>query len=114
MSTTGPQLPGTGHDATLQELAAGAEVPVVDGLTIGQEAERERRRSDLAGFTIDTALLDVAPAHALVMHYLPAHRGEEIAADVLDGPCSLVPRQVENRLHAVKAILAALLSYPEA
>ncbi len=95
--------------------ADGADILYTDVWTsMGQGNERERRRSDLAGFTIDTTLLDVAPAHALVMHCLPAHRGEEIAADVLDGPRSLAPRQVENRLHAAKAILGALLSYPEA
>lgn len=95
--------------------ADGADILYTDVWTsMGQEAEREQRRRDLAGFAIDAALLAVAPASAWVMHCLPAHRGEEIAADVVDGPRSLVPRQVENRLHATKAVLATIMSYPQA
>jgi ornithine carbamoyltransferase len=93
--------------------AVSADILYTDVWTsMGQEAERPQRRADLAGFTIDAALLGRAGPDAWVMHCLPAHRGEEVAADVLEGPRSLVMRQAENRLHAVKAVLAALLSYP--
>jgi ornithine carbamoyltransferase len=101
------------HDPAL--AAAGADILYTDVWTsMGQEAERPRRRDDLAGFTIDGPLLALAKPTAWVMHCLPAHRGEEIEADVLEGPRSLVGQQAENRLHAVKAVLAALLSYPAA
>jgi ornithine carbamoyltransferase len=95
--------------------AAGADILYTDVWTsMGQEAERARRRDDLAAFRIDAALLALAGQQARVMHCLPAHRGEEIEAEILEGPRSLVLQQAENRLHAVKAVLAALLSYPAA
>jgi ornithine carbamoyltransferase len=78
------------------------------------EAEADRRRADLAGYMVSRALLGVAAADARVMHCLPAHPGEEIEAELLEAPVSLIARQAENRLHATKAVLAALLSYPEA
>jgi ornithine carbamoyltransferase len=95
--------------------AASADILYTDVWTsMGQESERPRRRDELAGFTIDAALLARARPGAWVMHCLPAHRGEEIDADILEGPRSLVPQQAENRLHAIKAVLVALLSYPPA
>jgi ornithine carbamoyltransferase len=76
---------------------------------MGQEGERAQRRRDLAGFSIDAALLARAAAGARVMHCLPAHRGEEIASSVMDGPQSLILEQSENRLHVQKALLVELL-----
>jgi ornithine carbamoyltransferase len=107
----------TGGSLELHEdpalAAASADILYTDVWTsMGQEAERPRRRDELAGFTIDAALLARARPGARVMHCLPAHRGEEIDADILEGPRSLVLQQAENRLHAVKAVLVALLSYP--
>jgi ornithine carbamoyltransferase len=95
--------------------AHGANVLYTDVWTsMGMEAEADRRRADLAGYMVSRALLGVAAADARVMHCLPAHPGEEIEAELLEAPVSLIARQAENRLHATKAVLAALLSYPEA
>ena len=76
---------------------------------MGQDAERERRLDDLAGFGIDSELLGVAAAGAIVLHCLPAHYGEEITEEVLYGPQSAVWDQAENRLHAQKALLALIV-----
>ena len=78
--------------------------------SMGQESEREARRRDFAGYQINRALLARARPDARVLHCLPAHRGEEIEAEVLESDRSLVFDQAENRLHAQKAILEALLS----
>ena len=95
--------------------ASGADVLYTDVWTsMGMEAERDRRRADLAGFAITRALLAAAAPGARIMHCLPAHPGEEIEAELLEAPASLIASQAENRLHATKAVLAALLSYPEA
>ena len=77
--------------------------------SMGQEAEREQRRRQFADFQVNAALLALAPAHARVMHCLPAHRGEEVTSEVLDGPRSVVFRQAGNRMHAQKALLKWLL-----
>jgi len=76
---------------------------------MGQEAEAAERAQVFAPFQVNAALMGYAKPDALVMHCLPAHRGEEITADVLDGPNSVVFDQAENRLHAQKAILALVL-----
>ena len=77
--------------------------------SMGQEDEAARRRAAFAGYCVDGALLKVAAADAIVLHCLPAHRGEEITGEVLDGPRSLAWVQAENRLHIGKAILEAVL-----
>ena len=73
--------------------------------SMGQEAEAEARRQAFAGFCIDGALMRGAATDAMVLHCLPAHRGEEITDDVIEGPASAVWQQAENRLHAQKALL---------
>jgi ornithine carbamoyltransferase len=78
-------------------------------VSMGDEAEAETRRSAFSAYRVDEELMASAPAHAVVMHCLPAHRGEEIDASVLDGPRSIVFDQAENRLHVQKAILIAVL-----
>jgi ornithine carbamoyltransferase len=78
--------------------------------SMGQEAEAEARRQVFKPFQVSSALLQVAHPQAVVMHCLPAHRGEEIAADVIDGRSSVVFHQAENRLHAQKGLLAHLLA----
>jgi ornithine carbamoyltransferase len=78
--------------------------------SMGQEAEREQRRQQFAGFQVNAALLKLAPAHARVMHCLPAHRGEEVTDEVLDGARSVVFQQAGNRMHAQKALLTWLLA----
>jgi len=93
-----------------REAAAGADVLVTDAWTsMGQEAEASQRARDLEPYRLDESLLDLASPDAIVLHCLPAHPGEEIAADVLYGPQSAVWDEAENRLHAQKALLALLL-----
>ncbi len=91
------------------EAAAGAGVLYTDvWASMGQEDEAATRRAAFAGFTIDEALLDRAAPDAVVMHCLPAHRGEEISAGVVDGPRSVVWQQAANRMHAMRGLLAWL------
>ena len=77
--------------------------------SMGQEALQEERRVVLESYRLDDAKLSLAEPGCLVLHCLPAHRGEEITAEVIDGPNSVVWEQAENRLHAQKALLAWLL-----
>lgn len=92
------------------EAARDAEVLYTDvWASMGQEDEAAARRSVFETYRLDQRLVDVASDEAIVLHCLPAHRGEEISADVLDGPRSVVWDQAENRLHAQKALLAWLL-----
>lgn len=92
------------------EIVRGAAVVYTDAWTsMGQEAETEERRDAFAGYRVDDALLDAAGPGVVAMHCLPAHRGEEISSEVMDGPRSLVFDQSENRLHVQKALLVELL-----
>jgi ornithine carbamoyltransferase len=81
--------------------------------SMGQEAEEQERKKAFRAYQVNAALLKQAPKHAVVMHCLPAHRGEEIADDALDTPQSIVFTQAANRLHLQKALLLWLLR-PEA
>jgi ornithine carbamoyltransferase len=93
----------------------GADVVSTDVWTsMGQEADAEARTRAFAGYCLDQELLRRAAPDALVLHCLPAHRGEEIAEDVLEGPQSAVWRQAENRLHFQKALLEALMGHDPA
>ncbi|MDR7483064.1 MAG: ornithine carbamoyltransferase [Armatimonadota bacterium] len=93
------------------EAVAGADVVYTDVWTsMGQEAEREERARVFRPYQVNATLLRGAKPTAVVMHCLPAHRGEEITDDVLDGPQSVVYDQAENRLHAQKALLAMLMA----
>jgi ornithine carbamoyltransferase len=80
---------------------------------MGQEKESQERRRIFAGYQVNESLMDLAPADALFMHCLPAHRGEEVTDEVVDGLQSVVLEQAENRLHAHKAILLALMAGQE-
>ncbi len=109
----GYQLPDS-HGAKLTDdpraAAAGADAIYTDvWVSMGDEAEAERRRADLAPFRLDADLLAAAKDSAVVLHCLPAHPGEEITAELLYGERSAVWDQAENRLHAQKALLATLL-----
>jgi ornithine carbamoyltransferase len=77
--------------------------------SMGQEAEREHRLHAFVGFTVDDALMKAAAPDAVFLHCLPAHRGEEVAAEVIDGPRSLVWEQAANRMHAARALLVDLV-----
>jgi ornithine carbamoyltransferase len=91
--------------------AAGADVLYTDvWASMGQEAEREKRLPIFESFRIDSSIVAKAKKGAVVLHCLPAHRGEEITDDVIEGPQSAVFDQAENRLHLQKAILHELLA----
>ncbi len=93
------------------EAAAGADVLYTDvWVSMGEEGEAARKRRDFEGFTIDGALVSEASKRCIVMHCLPAHRGEEITEQVIEGPHSVVFEQAENRLHAQRALLQMLLA----
>lgn len=94
-----------------RDAVAGAHVVATDvWVSMGQEDEREQRLRDLAGYSLDGGLLGLADPDAIVLHCLPAHPGEEIAADVLYGSRSAVWDEAENRLHTAKAVLALTVS----
>jgi ornithine carbamoyltransferase len=76
---------------------------------MGYEAENETRKIAFADWCVDSDMMRVAKPDALFMHCLPAHRGEEVEADVIDGPQSVVWDEAENRLHAQKALMEFLL-----
>jgi ornithine carbamoyltransferase len=93
-----------------QEAAEGADVLYTDvWASMGQEEEAGSRAGVFETYRLDSSLVELSASESIVMHCLPAHRGEEIAADVIDGPRSVVWDQAENRLHAQKALLAWLL-----
>ena len=89
-----------------QQAATGVHVLSTDvWASMGQEDDAARRRAAFAGYCVDSAMVSRAAANAIVLHCLPAHRGEEIAGEVIDGPRSLAWVQAENRLHVGKALL---------
>jgi ornithine carbamoyltransferase len=93
-----------------KEAAHEADVLYTDvWISMGQEREVERRRMTFKNYQINKDLLSVAKPDAIVMHCLPAHRGEEISADVIDSPQSVIFDQAENRLHSQKALLEMLI-----
>jgi ornithine carbamoyltransferase len=75
---------------------------------MGMEQEAEQRKRDFSGFTVDSDLMAKARPSAIFLHCLPAYRGFEVSAEVLDGPQSVIWDQAENRLHAQKALMAWL------
>jgi ornithine carbamoyltransferase len=92
------------------EAADGADVIYTDvWASMGQEQEAAARREAFAGYCVDTKMMSAARPDAIFMHDLPAHRGEEVTAEVIDGPQSAVFDQAENRMHAQKALLALVL-----
>lgn len=107
------QLDGTSVQVVADPVAAvqGADVLYTDTwVSMGQEEDTQRRLQDLASYQINNDLLAQAAPKAIVMHCLPAHRGQEITDAVADGPQSAIFAQAENRLHAQKAILVHLMS----
>ncbi len=113
------QLNAAGHLSGAQARAFAGAVRAVRGVdaiytdvwtSMGEEAQTERNRAVLAPFRVTDALFEHAASHAVFMHCLPAHRGEEVTDAVIEGPRSIVFDQAENRMHVQKALLAALLS----
>src|SRR5438876_6696432 len=94
-----------------EEAVEGAHVVNTDvWASMGQEGEAEARRNAFKGYTVDADLMKLADPKAIFLHCLPAHRGEEVTADVIDGPQSRVWDEAENRLHVQKALLATLMA----
>ncbi|MDV3241089.1 MULTISPECIES: ornithine carbamoyltransferase [Methylocaldum] len=92
------------------DAARGADLVVTDvWASMGQESEQAQRRNAFQGYQVDSTLMELAASEALFMHCLPAHRGEEVSAEVLEGPQSVVWDEAENRLHSQKALLELLL-----
>ncbi|MEQ1788533.1 MAG: ornithine carbamoyltransferase, partial [Acidimicrobiales bacterium] len=92
------------------EAATGADAVHTDvWASMGQEDEASARHRAFEGFQVDDTVMAAAPSHALFMHCLPAHRGEEVAASVVDGPQSTVFPQAHNRLHAFRGLLRFVL-----
>ena len=105
-STTGGSVTVSHSSA---EAVVGADVLATDTwVSMGQEAEKAQRVQDFAGFTIDSELLALAKPDAIVLHCLPAYRGYEISAEVLDGSQAVIWDEAENRLHAQKALMVWL------
>ena len=106
-------LHGTGHFeefADPMDACKGAHLVTTDVWTsMGFEAENEARMKDFADWCVDAEMMAVAAPDALFMHCLPAHRGEEVTAEVIDGPHSVVWDEAENRLHAQKALMEFLM-----
>ena len=95
------------------EAVRDADVVYTDVWTsMGQEAESELRKAAFVGFGVDSSLMAAAEPGAVFLHCLPAHRGEEVSAEVIDGPASLVWEQAANRMHAVRSLLASLNTSP--
>jgi ornithine carbamoyltransferase len=91
------------------EAVRGVDAVYTDVWTsMGQEQERDQRLAAFAGYTVDQKLMDAASPDAHFLHCLPAHRGEEVSAEVIDGPQSAVWQQTANRMHATRALLADL------
>jgi ornithine carbamoyltransferase len=103
---TGARIEVTGD----LDAVAGADAVYTDvWASMGQEAEAEKRKKAFAGYQVDAKMMKRAKPDAIFLHCLPAHRGEEVAAEVIDGPWSRVYDQAENRLHAQKALMTFLL-----
>jgi ornithine carbamoyltransferase len=97
-----------------KEAVRGADVVITDVWTsMGQEAESKKRLAELAGYQVDRALMAHAKPEAIFLHCLPAHRGEEVEAEVIDGAQSAVWDEAENRLHVQKALIETLVQASE-
>jgi ornithine carbamoyltransferase len=97
------------------EAVAGAHVVTTDvWASMGDEDEAAERVEAFQGYQVDAALMARAAGDAIFLHCLPAHRGEEVTADVIDGPASRIFPEAENRLHAQKALLVQLMGSPQA
>jgi ornithine carbamoyltransferase len=106
----GPSVPGAAIVTEPAEAVRGADAVYTDvWVSMGDEAERSERLRALRPYQVDERLLALAKPHAVFLHCLPAHRGEEVAAEVIDGPRSVVWQQAENRMPTEEALLYALV-----
>ena len=95
---------------SIEEAVKGAHIVETDvWASMGQEEEAEKRRRDFGGWIVDDRVMGLADRNAIFMHCLPAHRGEEVAAEVIDSPRSVIYDEAENRLHIQKAIMHTLM-----
>ncbi|MFZ2492540.1 MAG: ornithine carbamoyltransferase [Thermoanaerobaculia bacterium] len=95
---------------SIEEAVKGAHIVETDvWASMGQEGEAQKRQQDFAGWMIDQRIMSMAEKDAIFMHCLPAHRGEEVSAEVIDGPQSVIYDEAENRLHVQKAIMYVLM-----
>ena len=95
---------------SIEEAVKDADVVETDvWASMGQEAEAQKRQRDFEGWQVSARLMSLAKPSAIFMHCLPAHRGEEVAAEVIDSPQSVIYDEAENRLHVQKAIMVALM-----
>jgi ornithine carbamoyltransferase len=95
---------------SIDEAVRGADIVETDvWASMGQEAEAAKRRKDFEGWIVDGRVMSLAKKEAIFLHCLPAHRGEEVAAEVIDGEQSAIYDEAENRLHVQKAIMVALM-----
>ena len=95
---------------SMEEACSGADIVETDvWASMGQEEEAEKRKKDFDGWMVDKKLMAIAKPSAIFLHCLPAHRGEEVAAEVIDSPQSVIFDEAENRLHVQKAILYTLM-----
>jgi len=95
---------------SMEEAVKDADIVETDvWASMGQEDEAEKRRRDFDGWMVDERLMSMAKKSAIFMHCLPAHRGEEVSAGVIDSPSSVIYDEAENRLHVQKAIMVALM-----
>ncbi len=95
---------------SIDEAVKDADIVETDvWASMGQEDEAEKRKRDFQGWIVDQRLMSQAKGEAIFMHCLPAHRGEEVASEVIDGPQSVIFDEAENRLHVQKAILYSLM-----
>ena len=96
---------------SIEEAVDDADIVETDvWASMGQEEEAEKRKRDFAGWTVDKRAMSLARKNAIFLHCLPAHRGEEVSADVIDGKQSAVWDEAENRLHVQKAIMVTLMT----
>ena len=96
--------------SSIDEAVRDADIIETDvWASMGQEAEAEKRNKDFQGWIVDATMMAKARQDAIFMHCLPAHRGEEVSAEVIDGPQSVIFDEAENRLHVQKAIMVALM-----
>ncbi|MBE9505180.1 MAG: ornithine carbamoyltransferase, partial [Chloroflexi bacterium] len=110
-ATSGSKIVVTGDPA---EAVRDADIVYTDTwASMGQEEEARARRKAFAGYQVNGSLLSLAKQEVVFMHCLPAHHGEEVTSDVLNGPASIVFDQAENRLHIQKAVLAQILLAPD-